>query len=188
MKGTRLSKRTPPWSRHLWGSPHLIPELQLTFPGACVLLAPQIQFVPKISFPPQTLSFSYLPHVDTARFLAAQGQDLFLILCILHVTKTSYYYFLFEVVLESVSSSHPPLHSSGPGAPSSPPLLVLALRTLPLEHRHTLLTSPPSFCPSPLPQHVFSHCCWINLLRAQSMILPPAQRLQSLPHTISPQK
>lgn len=114
-----------------WTSAHISRSLCLAIPSDPVC--------PKDKLPPQILSFSYLPHVDTTRFLAAQSQDLFLILCILHVTKSSYY-FLFEVALESVSSPHPPLHSSGPRAPSSPSLPVLALGTPPLEHCHTLLT------------------------------------------------
>lgn len=84
-----------------------IPELQVALAIAWILPAPQIQFVPRISFPHE-LSLCPVPPIfrsDTARFPATQGQNLFLIPHIPQVAKSSCSVFVLIVSLELLSSS-----------------------------------------------------------------------------------
>lgn len=130
---------------------------------------------------------------DTIRLPATQGQKLFLISHIPHVANSccSASVVALEFLSSSSSSSpllwslHPHYHSSGPGSPSSPPLLWSGPWTPPLEHCHALLAGLPSFCLSPLLQSVFSHCCWINLPRAYLMISLPTKSWRVPYHSIS---
>lgn len=95
--------------QHTCGQSDVILELQVTIATAWILPAPQIQFVPRISFP-HRLSLCPMSPIfsnDTPRFPATQGQNLFVITHIPHVAKSSCSFFVVSLEFMSSSPSSP---------------------------------------------------------------------------------